>query len=192
MRQTGRRAGLKLRRGSLAVVLAVSRLALFGLAFFGLALLSAVTLPYTASAQAQVLPRFASLKTDRVVVRQAPASDATVLWTFHRLGWPVEVLRENGPFAEVRDSDGAVGWVSTLHLSGRRTAIVVAAPASASLIVLRADGRETARAAAELEPGLQAVVVGCDGRWCRLMIGEVKGWLEQTRLWGVYAGERIE
>ncbi len=143
-------------------------------------------------AQSQSTPRFASLKTDRVLVRQAPATDAQVLWTFHRLGWPVEVLRESGAFTEVRDNDGAVGWVSTLHLSGRRTGIVVGAPASASPVVLRADGRETARAAAELEPGLQAVIVGCDGRWCRVMIGEVKGWLEQSRLWGVYVGERIE
>ncbi len=114
-----------------------------------------------------------------------------MLWTFHRLGWPVEVLRENGGYSEVRDSDGSVGWVSALHLSGRRTAIVVAGPAPTTPVVLRADGRDTARVAAELEPGLQAVVIGCDGSWCRLMIGETKGWLEQSRLWGVYIGERI-
>jgi SH3-like domain-containing protein len=143
-------------------------------------------------AQQPTWPRFASLRADKVIARQAPSRDAAVLWTFHRLGWPVEVLRESGTFAEVRDSDGSVGWVSTSHLSGRRTVIVTAAAQPAGTIVLRADGRETARAAAELEPGLQAVVIGCDGRWCRLMIGEIKGFLEQTRLWGVYVGERIE
>ena len=143
-------------------------------------------------AEAQSPPRFASLKTDRVVVRQAPAAEAPVLWTFHRLGWPIEVLREQGAFTEVRDNDGSVGWVSTLHLSGRRTAIVVNAPASVQPALLRADSNVSARPAAELEPGVQVTVVGCDGRWCRLMIGDVRGWLEQNRLWGVYAGERIE
>ncbi len=136
--------------------------------------------------------RFASLKTDRVVVRQGPASDSPVLWTFHRLGWPVRVLRETGAFSEVQDSDGAVGWVSTLHLSGRRTAIVVGAAAPAAHIALRFDNRDSAGIAAQLEPGLQAVVVACDGRWCRLVIGDVRGWLEQSRLWGVAVGERIE
>ena len=157
------------------------------IAVAGLALLAS-----TVASASQQVPRFASLKSDQVVMRQAPGKDAPALWTFHQIGWPVEVLRESGGYAEVRDSDGSVGWVSTGHLSGRRTAIVLAPPTVPARVVLRVDGNGSARAAAELEGGLQAVIVGCDGRWCRLAIGEVKGWIEQSRLWGVYAGERIE
>jgi SH3-like domain-containing protein len=188
MRQSGRMACATVLR----LIMAAAAVALYAVGLPARAQTQALVPTQSLVKPPLVKPRFASLKTDRVVVRQAPATDAPVLWTFHRLGWPVEVLRESGAFAEVRDSDGAVGWVSTLLLSGRRTAIVVGTPAQASPVVLRADGRETARPAAELELGLQAVVVGCDGRWCRLLIGDVKGWLEQTRLWGVYAGERIE
>jgi SH3-like domain-containing protein len=191
MRSRGQTSGPKSRRRVLAVARARHTLLSCGLAC---GLVATIAMVNVAPAEAQKIsvPRFASLKADRVVVRQGPSSSAPELWIFHRLGWPVEVLRESEGFSEVRDSDGAVGWVATVHLSGRRTAIVVGQTASTIPLVLRSDGRETARVAAELEPGLQAVVMGCDGRWCRLMIGDVKGWLEQTRLWGVYAGERIE
>ena len=43
-----------------------------------------------------------------------------------------------------------------------------------------------------IEPGVVAELYECDGIWCAAKTGEIKGWLEQSRLWGVYPDEEIE
>ncbi len=69
-------------------------------------------------------PRFVSLKADEVNVRRGPGWDHAVAWVFHRAGLPVEVIAEFDVWREVRDSEGATGWVAGTLLSGRRTVLV--------------------------------------------------------------------
>jgi SH3-like domain-containing protein len=133
---------------------------------------------------------FASLKVDRVEVFRTPVRDGAPVWVFLRAGLPVEVLRREGGWSEIRDQEGAVGWAANHHLSNRRTALV--RPGTDSRLILRADPRDSASATAEVEPGVLAGVETCDGRWCLLAIGRVKGWLEQNRLWGVALGEQFD
>ena len=56
---------------------------------------------------------------------------------------------------------------------------------------LRSDDRENARTVAIVEAGVIANIRTCDGRWCLVVIGDYRGYIEQTKLWGVYAGEVI-
>lgn len=139
------------------------------------------------------LPRFASLKVDRVNLRQGPGTDYPTAWVYQRAGWPVEILREFEGWRQVRDSDDTVGWVQGAMLSGRRTVLVRGGAQSGSDtpagIPLRADASERGNPVAYVEPGVVGGVLACDGRWCRLSVGEVRGWIEQSRLWGVYPGE---
>jgi SH3-like domain-containing protein len=146
--------------------------------------------PASAQDAAKPLPRFASLKAHPVDVRRGPSAAEPALWTFQRAGIPIEVLEISGAFARVRDVDGAQGWISAQVLSARRTAVV--AISGVGQATLRADRRDAATAVAELENGLVASVAACDGGWCQLTIGTVRGFLQQDRLWGVYPGETIE
>ena len=57
------------------------------------------------------LPRFVSLKVDRVNLRQGPGTDYPTAWVYHRAGLPVEILKEFEGWRQIRDADGAVGWV---------------------------------------------------------------------------------
>ena len=70
------------------------------------------------------LPRFVSLKSDRVNVRRGPSSDHAIAWVYNRKNLPVEIIAEFQHWRRVRDSDGEEGWVYQSLLSGRRTAIV--------------------------------------------------------------------
>jgi len=141
------------------------------------------------------LPRFASLKSDRVNMRTGPGTEYPTAWVFRRAGLPVEILEEVEAWRQVRDAEGATGWVSQSLLSGRRTALVlpweVKAGQSPPLVELRADDSETASVVAAVEAGVIANVRSCDGRWCLVAIGEYRGYIEQTKLWGVYKGEVV-
>src|SRR5471030_1319587 len=85
---------------------------------------SAATGEQTGSATGLVLPRYASLKTDRVNLREGPSKEHATTWVFQRAGLPVEITAEFETWLKVRDSEGTEGWVLHSLLSGRRTALV--------------------------------------------------------------------
>ena len=70
------------------------------------------------------VPRFVSIKADRVNVRGGPDKDHDVSWIYTRVGWPVEITAEFEDWRRIRDSDGTEGWVYHSLLSGKRTAAV--------------------------------------------------------------------
>src|SRR5438105_5057504 len=72
------------------------------------------------------IPRFVSLKADRVNVRAGPTKDHEVTWVYNRAGLPVEITAEFENWRRIRDWEGAEGWVYHSLLSGRRTATVAA------------------------------------------------------------------
>src|SRR6188508_2081233 len=70
------------------------------------------------------VPRYVSLKTDRVNLREGPSKDHRTAWVFQRAGLPVEIVAEYEIWRRIRDSEGTEGWVLHSLLSGRRTALV--------------------------------------------------------------------
>ena len=70
------------------------------------------------------VPRFVSIKADRVNVRGGPDKDHDVAWIYTRVGWPVEITAEFENWRRIRDSDGSEGWVYHSLLSGKRMAAV--------------------------------------------------------------------
>ena len=105
------------------------------------------------------------------------------------------MIKEFEGWRQVRDADGAAGWVLQSFLSGRRTALVlpwdIKQGAPVPKVALRRDDSEHARAVAMIEAGVIANLSSCDGRWCRVNIDRFQGYIEQKKLWGVYEGEVI-
>jgi SH3-like domain-containing protein len=144
-----------------------------------------------AAASAPTLPRFVSIKADRVNVRGGPAKDHAIAFIFTRVGWPVEITAQFEDWRRIRDWDGSQGWVYHALLSDKRTAAVWlkgktgltpvhAAPTSASPVL------------AQLEVGVIGTVKACTGTWCHLVGKKFDGWVAQNSLWGVLPNEKIE
>jgi SH3-like domain-containing protein len=139
------------------------------------------------------VPRFVSLKADKVNVRVGPTKDNDVRWTYTRAGLPVEITAEYDNWRRIRDWEGAEGWVYHSLLSGKRTAMVMADPhAKKALVPLRDDADANATVTARLQPGVVATVKRCDGTWCRIAGNRFDGWISQQRLFGVYPNEKID
>lgn len=137
------------------------------------------------------LPRFVSLKADRVNVRRGPSSEHQVSWVFTRKGLPVEIIAEYEHWRRIRDAEGAEGWVYHSLLSGRRR-IVVAPWNAGRTVPLRQSAGPDSAAVALVAAGVMGDVDSCTGTWCRVAIDGYSGWIEQALLWGVYPGERID
>lgn len=142
------------------------------------------------------IPRFVSLKSDEVNLRTGPGKDYPTQWVFRRAGLPVEVIKEFETWRQVRDADGVTGWVSQALLSGRRTAQVlpweIKAGAASPKLELKADDSDRAPATALVEAGVIANLQTCDSRWCYVTVEAFRGYVEQSKLWGIYPGEIIK
>lgn len=143
------------------------------------------------------LPRYVSLKSDRVNLREGPSKDHRTLWIFQKTGLPVEITAEYENWRRIRDSEGTEGWVLQSLLSGRRT-VLIKPWAKKEILSLYAQPLEgngekggLGKVLARLQAGVIAQIRRCDGGWC-LIFGEgFEGYMRQADLWGVYPDEKI-
>jgi SH3-like domain-containing protein len=137
------------------------------------------------------LPRFVSLKANKVNVRKGPSSEHSVAWVYQQKGLPVEIIAESDNWRKIRDSDGSEGWILQSMLAGKRHA-VVADWAKEKHVYLLAGSSDQSGVVALLAPGALTKVQSCDGDWCYLTTLDYEGYAKQTDLWGVYPGEKVD
>lgn len=136
------------------------------------------------------VPRYVSLKSDRVNLREGPSREHRTIWVFQRAGLPVEITAESDNWRRVRDSEGTEGWVLKNLLAGQRTALV--APwRKGEVRALRSQASDEATLVANLQVGVLADVKRCEGHWCRVHGEGFDGYVRQDDLWGVYPGESV-
>src|SRR5256714_1523269 len=137
------------------------------------------------------VPRYVSLKSDHVNVRAGPTKDNDVAWVYTRSGLPVEITAEFENWRRVRDSEGSEGGVYHSLLSGRRTAVITM-KSKEELAALYERADPTSSVHARLQAGAVAQVKRCAAGWCHVLGNGFDGWIEQQRLWGVYADEKVD
>jgi SH3-like domain-containing protein len=145
----------------------------------------------TGSASGLPVPRFVSLKSDRVNVRSGPNKDQEVRWVYTRVGMPVEVTAEFENWRRIRDWEGAEGWVYHSLLSGKRSAVVVPSLKD-DLVPLYASPDAKSPETARLQSGVLGQLKSCNGTWCQFVGKNFDGWIHQERLWGAYPNEKVE
>jgi SH3-like domain-containing protein len=143
------------------------------------------------SASGLQVPRFVSLKSDRVNVRSGPNKDQEVRWVYTRAGMPVEVTAEFENWRRIRDWEGAEGWVYHSLLAGKRTAVVVPALKD-DLVPLYQNADVEAAVVARLQSGVLGQLKSCNGNWCEFNGKNFSGWIKQERLWGAYPNEKVD
>lgn len=138
------------------------------------------------------LPRFVTLRSDKVYARTGPALRYPVRWVFQKAGLPVEVIQEFENWRKIRDRDGSEGWVHHSLLSGARGVIVKGEPGGDPL-PLRAQPRPDSPLVAQIEPGSVAYLEQCDREgWCEIKSQGFDGWIDRALIWGIYLQEEFD
>lgn len=148
------------------------------------------------------LPRFVSLRSDRINVRIGPGERYPVEWVYRRPNLPIEIIAEFENWRKIRDPEGIGGWVHQSMISGRRTIIVVG-----GVRYLYRDQQRESSVVAVLEEGVVGRLLQCPEKTdvCKVDImlpdeetglrirrKSVQGWLHRGDFWGVYPSEYIE
>jgi len=139
-------------------------------------------------ANALPLPRYVSLRANAVNLHVGPGNNYPTSWRYVRRSLPVEIIAEFDTWRQVRDCHGAEGWLHKSMLSGTRTVYVLNKTRK-----MRKNPEENARVIANLEPGVIAKAIECQGNWCKIEAkspqGKLKGWVKRHFLWGIYPNE---
>ncbi len=145
--------------------------------------------PHKGSVTGLPLPRFVSLFTDEVNLRNGPGMQYPIEWLYKRRGLPVEVEREFDVWRLVVDPDGVKGWLHEATITGTRTFVVTGAEHT-----MRAAPRTDAAAVARLKPGVIGDILRCDAGadWCRVRVKDYRGWLPRSDFWGTFPGEAVK
>lgn len=133
------------------------------------------------------VPRFVTLRADKVNVRTGPGARYPVEWVFERKGMPVEIVAEFDTWRKVRDIQGTEGWVHQNLLSSRRGVIITGV-----VRTLRREPRDDAAAVARAEAEVIGQLLECKAEWCRVEVRGLRGWLKRSEFWGVYSNEKVE
>ena len=108
----------------------------------------------------------------------------------HLFWLPEEITADVENWRRVRDSEGSEGWVYHSLLSGRTAVVTIKVKDELASIYDRLY--RASAIAARLQAGVVTQVKKCANGWCRVIGTGFDGWIEQQRLRGVYADEKVE
>lgn len=154
-----------------------------------LALLPLFHLPAGAGGEVDgklTLPRFASLRADRVNLRTGPGERYPIEWVYTRRNLPLELLVAVDHYLKVRDWDGTLGWVHEKMVWNRRDVMIKGA-----VRALHQRPDPTSAVVARAEPGVIGRLLECQGNWCRIEAGDHTGWVQRGDIFGVYPDEPV-
>lgn len=141
-----------------------------------------------ASAQEKQPPYWASIASGQAMTHTGPGRNYPNVWLYQRRDLPVRVVKKYENWRLIQDPDGAQGWMLVTFLSDRRTAIVKQGEPSA----VRAGPYEGAKVAYNAEPGVVGRISKCKEGWCRIEIGNRRGYIAMSDIWGVGEGEVVD
>jgi SH3-like domain-containing protein len=126
------------------------------------------------------VPRYVSLKFDKVNARAGPGDDHKLLFVYRVRGLPLQVIAETSEWRRVCDPEGTLAWVHKRVTDGRRTTMNT----QASPVTLLKRPKEGARPAAYLNSRALATLDRCDRGWCKVRADRAVGWVREGVLWG--------
>ena len=125
------------------------------------------------------LPRFVSLKSNKVNLRRGPGLDYKIDWVYKRKHLPLMIVSEFGHWRQVIDFEGYSGWIYKDLLSGSRYIIV-----NKEETLLRNKATFDSLGKAILKRELVAKLIDCEGLWCFIRIRNMRGYVLAEHIWG--------
>ena len=125
------------------------------------------------------LPRFVSLKGNKVNLRRGPSLDYKIDWVYKRKHLPLMIVSEFGHWRKVTDFEGYSGWIYKDLLSGSRYIIV-----KKEETLLRNKASFDALGKAILKKEVIGKLIDCEGLWCFIQIKNMRGYVLAEDIWG--------
>jgi len=126
------------------------------------------------------VPRYVSLKFNKVNGRTGPSLEHPIAWQYQKRGMPMIIVAETEMWRKVRDINGDESWMRKPALSGDRTVVVL------ENVDMHTKPRETSRVTAIAERNALLYLEHCaESGYCKVRSKTgFKGWVPRYKLWG--------
>lgn len=130
------------------------------------------------------IPRFVSMRSSKANVRRGPTLEHKIDWVFERAGLPVVVRAEFGHWRLIEDAQGDGGWVHRALIMGAVTGLVLQ-----DEVNVYSAPTEDADILAKALKDVIFEIDECGSSWCKVVRGDVRGWMLKRDIWGVDIAE---
>lgn len=138
------------------------------------------------------IPRFVSLRSDKVFVRTGPALRYPIKWIYTKDNLPVEIVQEFDTWRKIRGIEGDEGWIHQSLLAGKRYGVVQNPDGAHLMRKPQSDAQIKNQPVALIEENVVIELLSCSGAWCEASASGFQGWMERKFIWGVYAQEELD
>ena len=130
-----------------------------------------------------VMAGMVAVKNDNVNMRSGPSLNKDVIWKLG-IGFPLKVMKKSGEWLQVKDFEGAVGWVHEDVVSRSGHMVVKAQKKNKGKINIRSKPDTKSKVIAKAYYGVVFKTLDQKKGWVKVKHGEVTGWIKRSLLWG--------
>lgn len=138
------------------------------------------------------IPRFVSLRSDKVFVRTGPALRYPIQWVFQRENLPVEVIQEFDTWRKIRDFEGQEGWIHQSLTHGRRYGLVRSGGKGTDSVLITRKPVANSKPIVKIENNAVIRLEECQATHCKVTKSGYKGWIERKFVYGIYGSEKFD
>lgn len=132
------------------------------------------------------VPRFVTLKSDKVNMRVGPGREYPLSWVYKQKNLPLKVIAEFDVWRKVIDHEGTTGWVHSQLVTLKRFALI---QSRLTKLHRRPDADSPILAVADKGVLLELQI--CEPLWCRLASDELRAYVRREDIWGVLETETL-
>lgn len=138
-------------------------------------------------AQSLPIPRFDSLRSDKVYMRAGPGERFPIEWVYERKDLPVRIIDSFEHWYKIEDIDKNQGWVHKRMLSGKKTAMTI--KEDKTPLYKKADMKSKVLAYFEGQVIVKIIECESNSLFCYVKHDELKGYILRSDLFGASSNE---
>lgn len=124
--------------------------------------------------------QFLSLKNSEVNLRQGPSFEYPIKLKYKKKHLPVIIIDKSETWRKIKDFENNSGWIHSSQLSKRKSAINIK-----NNSVIYKKPTLYSKPIARLEIGRLIIIKKCENKWCKVITGDISGWVLKNTLWGM-------
>ena len=124
---------------------------------------------------------FLTLRYDKVNLRQGPGKDYPIKIFYKKKFLPVQIIDKSDNFRKIKDHENNSGWIHISQLTKKKAAIV-----TGDELIMFKSNTIYSNPIVVLKKGRLIKIDKCKLSWCRVRSEDVKGWIKNEELWGLF------
>ena len=122
--------------------------------------------------------KFLSLKKNKVNVRYGPSIESPVKYVYKKINLPIKQIDKKEHWRRIIDLKNNSGWIHRSQLKPVNSVIPTIDK------ILFKSPTIFSKPLAKIKKGRVLVVQKCEGDWCKIKSGDLKGWIKKDNIWG--------